>query len=139
MKLRADKPSDILSRHNIKPSYQRIKIYEYLSSHFIHPTVDCIFEDLKDEIPTLSKSTVYNTLKTFVKANLIREINIENLEIRYEFNTKDHGHFKCNNCGNIYDFNIDTEVFLTKELEEFQIDDKNVYFKGLCKNCTNKI
>lgn len=139
MKLRADKPSDILSRHNIKPSYQRIKIYEYLSSHFIHPTVDCIFEDLKDEIPTLSKSTVYNTLKTFVKANLIREINIENLEIRYEFNTKDHGHFKCNNCGNIYDFNIDTEVFLTKELEKFQIDDKNVYFKGLCKNCTNKI
>ncbi len=49
----------------IKPSYQRIKIYEYIFNNNIHPTVDNIYKKLLKEIPTLSKTTVYNTLKLF--------------------------------------------------------------------------
>ncbi|MCB0402432.1 MAG: transcriptional repressor, partial [Flavobacteriales bacterium] len=55
-----------LSSNNIKPSVQRIKIFEYLHENRQHPTVDTIYKDLVGHIPTLSKTTVYNTLKLFV-------------------------------------------------------------------------
>lgn len=50
-----------LSEHRISPSHQRIKILQYLYAEPCHPTVDHIFHHLHKEIPTLSKSTVYNT------------------------------------------------------------------------------
>ena len=50
-----------LQNHNIKPSVQRIAIMNYLIEHRTHPTVDEIYTALSPSIPTLSKTTVYNT------------------------------------------------------------------------------
>jgi Fur family peroxide stress response transcriptional regulator len=128
-----------LKNRKIHPSYQRIKVLEYLNKNQCHPTVDQIFKDLKSEIPTLSKSTIYNTLNLFLKSRLIREINIEDNEIRYDIITKNHGHFKCENCGKIFNFSIDFNSFKTEELSGFKITDKNLYFKGICPNCLSNI
>ena len=56
-----------LKNHDIKPSYQRMKIFQYLLDNHVHPTVDTIYKALCPEIPTLSKTTVYNTLNLFVE------------------------------------------------------------------------
>ena len=58
-----------LKEHNIKPSYQRMKIFQYLLDNHNHPTVDTIYKALCTEIPTLSKTTVYNTLNLFIQQN----------------------------------------------------------------------
>ena len=87
------------------------------------------------EIPTLSKTTVYNTLKKLVEEDLVRVITIEGNETRYDINTEDHGHFKCENCKAIFDFNVNMNTLLVKGLEDFKISNKNVYFKGFCPNC----
>ena len=58
MKLHIENVGEYLKSHDIKPSYQRIKIFEYLVEHKNHPTVDMIYKALVDEIPTLSKTTV---------------------------------------------------------------------------------
>jgi len=128
-----------LKNRKVRPSYQRIKVLEYLNKNQCHPTVDQIFKDLKSEIPTLSKSTIYNTLNLFLRSGLIREINIEDNEIRYDIITKNHGHFKCENCGKIFNFSIDFNSFKTEELSGFKIIDKNVYFKGICPGCLSNI
>lgn len=129
-----------LSDKNIKPSLQRIKILEYLRAHHNHPTADQIYLELRDEIPTLSKATIYNTLNLFLEAKLVRLINIEDNEMRYDSLLYNHGHFKCINCGRIYDFQLNSDVFEGMELERFQIMDKNVYYKGMCPDCLdNKI
>jgi len=124
-----------LLKHSLKPSHQRVKIYEYLALHFVHPNADQVYDSLKKEMPTLSRSTVYSTLKAFVQADLLREITIEENEIRYEFNLQDHGHFKCRQCGEIYDFAIDLQGFTSDYLNGFQIMNRNVYFQGICKAC----
>jgi len=49
-----------LKEKGISPSVQRLKVYEYIMSHRNHPSVDMIYDDIKNEIPTLSKTTVYN-------------------------------------------------------------------------------
>jgi len=130
-----DNLSEVLTNRGLKSSHQRLKILEYLANNPCHPTADRILQDMKDELPTLSKSTVYKTLNSFVEANLLRELTIEDREIRYEYNLEDHGHFKCEECGEIYDFKIDFNLFKAEELNGFKINDRNIYFKGVCKSC----
>jgi len=126
-----------LTKRKIRSSYQRIKILEYLVNNKSHPSADQIFDDLRVEIPTLSKSTVYNTLNSFMEAKLARVISIEGNETRFDIIMENHGHFKCESCGTIYDFTIDIDSFLSIELSNFIINDKNVYFKGICPKCVS--
>ena len=139
MKLLFKDLSAELKNRKVRPSYQRIKVLEYLNKNQCHPTVDQIFKDLQSEIPTLSKSTIYNTLNLFLKSGLIRVINIEDNETRYDIITKNHGHFKCESCGKIFNFSIDFNSFKTEELSGFKIIDKNLYFKGICPKCLSNI
>ncbi len=96
-----------LSENNIKPSLQRMKIFEYLHVNRNHPTVDMIYSCLSKEIPTLSKTTVYNTLNLFVENDVAITVAIEDNELRYDSTTKDHAHFKCIKCEIIYDIEMD--------------------------------
>ena len=124
-----------LKDKNIRLSHQRLKVLEYLIKHPCHPTVDNIYMNLKQDIPTLSKTTIYNTLNSLVEAGIIRLITIEENEVRYDIITRNHGHFKCEICGSIYNFYIDIDSFETRDLNNFKINDKNVYFKGTCPRC----
>ncbi len=128
-----------LKEKTINLSYQRLKVLEYLADDHCHPSVERIFSDLHKEIPTLSKTTVYNTLRVLIDAGLVRVITIEDNETRYDIETQNHGHFKCNHCDTIYDFFVDIDKFCPEELKNFKIEDKSVYFKGVCSRClTNK-
>ena len=135
MKLTFAELSTELVKKNLRPSHHRIKILEYLLDKQGHPSVDQIFNDLHKEIPTLSKSTVYNTLNLFITARLVRMLTIEENETRYDLIVDKHGHFKCESCGTIYDFKINIDDFIADELSDFQINDQDVYFKGICPSC----
>jgi Fur family transcriptional regulator, peroxide stress response regulator len=124
-----------LKTKNIRLSHQRLKVLEYLTLNLCHPTVEQIYNSLHSEVPTLSKTTVYNTLNSLTEAGLVRIINIEDNETRYDIRTNNHGHFKCKSCKNIFDFDIDIDKFSTYELNDFEVNDKNVYFKGICPKC----
>ena len=124
-----------LKAGKIHLSHQRLKVLEYLVQNQCHPTVDQIFTSLHKEISTLSKTTVYNTLRVLAEAGMVRVITIEDNEARYDITTEDHGHFKCESCGKIYDFKIDADALVTGDLDHFKIKDKNIYFKGVCPRC----
>lgn len=130
-----EKLKDELKNRNIQLSYHRLKVLEYLVYNQIHPTVDKIFTDLQKEIPTLSKTTIYNTLKILVDEGLVRTITIEDNEIRYDIIVETHGHFKCESCGDIFNFKVDIDNCEFENLTDFQIHDKSVYFKGICPKC----
>lgn len=131
--------SEYLKMNGIKPSFQRIKIFEYLMNTTAHPTVDTIYRALIDEIPTLSKTTVYNTLNLFVEKEIALLITIEDNEARYDADTSIHGHFKCDHCGQVLDFRVEMDDVAIAELEGFQIDQKHIYYKGVCNNCMNTL
>ena len=123
---------------HITPSQPRLLILKYLIENQCHPTVDQIFNALRPEIPSLSKATVYNTLNAFIEAKLVRPLNIEDKETRYDIVMENHGHFKCSACGDIINFAVDIDRFVADDLREFRITAKNVYFEGLCPACINK-
>lgn len=127
-----------LQRKNIRPTYPRIKVLEYLAAKMSHPTVDEIYSYLVKKIPTLSKTTVYNTLKIFVDAGLAKIVAIEENELRYDVIMHKHGHFKCESCEKIYDFALDIEALQAEELTHFKIKEKNVLFYGICPQCNKE-
>ena len=124
-----------LISHNIKPSYPRIKIFEYLVKWENHPTVEEIYLHLVKEIPTLSKTTVYNTLDLLVQSNLARLLSIEDHEARYDADVSSHGHFKCIRCGRINDFCLDAAALQCSSLAGYSVYEHHFYVKGLCPEC----
>lgn len=125
----------VLKEKNIMPSLQRIRILDFLLANQIHPTVDTIYQELGAVIPTLSRTTVYNTLSLFKEKEIIKEVLIEENEIRYDLRTSFHGHFKCLECGSIYDFSIEKIMDSLDEDSSISILERDVYYKGVCKEC----
>ncbi len=135
MELKIKDVGEYLKSHGIKPSYQRIKIFEYLSKHRNHPTVDMIYRALVSQIPTLSKTTVYNTLNTFIEKKIAVIILIEENETRYDADTSIHGHFKCEKCLKVYDLSVDLTNLEIPDLETHQVNEHHFDFKGICGDC----
>jgi Fur family transcriptional regulator, peroxide stress response regulator len=125
-----------LQRCGIRASHQRILIYEYLQNHRTHPTVDTIYSEMSKAMPSLSRTTVYNTLKAFARHGLVSTITIEENENRYDIDTSDHGHFKCSDCGGLYDFDVSNENLRVSGLNGFRTKQRHIYFRGTCDRCT---
>ncbi len=127
---------EILRAHGVKPSFQRMKIYNYIMKNRNHPVVDTIYNALVSEIPTLSKTTVYNTLNIFKEKNLVQAVTIEDNELRYDGNITKHGHFKCTKCNCITDFEINLDKLNTaKSLDKYKIQTYNINYTGVCNKC----
>jgi len=125
-----------LKGKGITPSLHRIRILEYLLNTKSHPTADCIHQSLIEKIPSLSKTTVYNTLKYFLSNNLIQSLTIDETEVRYDADLSFHAHFKCNHCGSLYDIedsNMNPECLTA--IGGHKILEYHLYLKGICKKC----
>lgn len=135
------KPYDRLLEYGIKPSMQRIAIMEYLMEHRTHPSADEIYTELSSSMPTLSKTTVYNTLKLFAEQGAALMLTIDDRNANFDADTSQHAHFLCKKCGKIFDLSLSHEA---KVVEGLQMDGHEVlemhyYYKGICKKCLNDI
>jgi Fe2+ or Zn2+ uptake regulation protein len=138
-KVPIDTLKDILISKDIKPSVQRLKILEYIIDSKSHPSVDEIFGALQPLIPTLSKTTVYNTVKNLTDKGLLTTIKIESGELRYDYFEKPHSHFKCRICGNIYDiFDENDNILDIKEIDGHKVEKVYLCYEGVCKKCLKK-
>lgn len=133
----AETASSLLRAHGVKPSLQRVGVLAHLLAQRSHPTVESIYRDLLPGMPTLSKTTVYNTLGVLLDAGLVRVVHIEDNETRYDAELAEHGHFKCERCGRIYDFDVDMASLARSVPEGFRVAARNVYLHGLCRACQN--
>ncbi|GBU10672.1 transcriptional repressor [Erysipelotrichaceae bacterium] len=126
----------ILRQKKIRPSYLRIKVLEYFFKHHNHPSVNMIYEELQGTIPTLSKTSVYNTLNLFDQNKIIESLGATENEQRYDlYRSKPHAHFYCEVCGDIYDVNLDIDAQLGNAFSDFEIKSHSLQFKGICPKC----
>lgn len=119
----------------VKPSYLRTRILEYMLNYRNHPTVDMIYQALAPEIPTLSRTTVYNTVKLFLEKGLVQRIGIDEQELRYDADTGIHAHFRCEKCGMILDLPVDPDAVSIKYPDNLKVNEVQYYLIGLCGRC----
>lgn len=131
-----EKFEEYLEKHGIKSSKQRLLIFDHLFKNHNHPTADNIYTALSQTMPNLSKTTVYNTLNLFVSKGIARIVNIEEKEARFDADTSTHGHFKCKNCGGLFDVMLLGELPISG-FDQFNIEEFQINLKGYCKICSN--
>jgi Fe2+ or Zn2+ uptake regulation protein len=125
----------ILREHDMKPSLYRMKVYQYLVENRNHPNIETIYQELVKEIPTLSKTTLYNIMDLFLEKGVVTLITIDGNEMHYDADVSSHGHFRCSKCQTIYDTVIDPSSLRFKGMEDFKIHKGHVYFWGICPKC----
>jgi Fe2+ or Zn2+ uptake regulation protein len=133
-----DKCTAVLKKCGLKMTAPRLEIMQYLNKHHDHPTAAKIYSELKKKNPSLSRTTVYNTLETLAKHSVLQVIFITENEMRYDCNTQMHHHFVCKACGTIMDINVKCK-FLDEMLNgEHEVQEVHGYFKGICAYCNGK-
>lgn len=131
-----DKIRDKFTRCGLNPSHQRLSIYNHLQSRYDHPTAEMVYYSLIGTMPTLSKTTVYNTLRLFCEHGIASLIHTEDAQMRFDANTSFHTHFKCSKCGRVIDVDVGDKV---KEisLPGFAIESKQLILFGRCNSCAD--
>lgn len=132
---------DQLLEHNIKPSMQRIAIMSYLMEHRTHPSVDEIYTSLSASMPTLSKTTVYNTLRLFSEQGAAQMLTIDERNTHFDADTSLHAHFLCKRCGKISDLHSPEAMKRVEvvRIDGHEVDEIHYYYKGVCKKCLKNI
>lgn len=135
-----DRVLDRLQEHNIKPSMQRIAIMTYLMDHRTHPTVEEIYAALQPTMPTLSKTTVYNTLRVLSEQGAAQMLTIDEHNTCYDADTSLHAHFLCRQCGRVYDLPLSERSMKqqVKQSEGHEVQEIHCYYRGICKTCKEK-
>lgn len=126
---------NILDTNGIRISHQRLLILNYFIDHDnAHPSAEEIYQDLKAVDPIISQATVYNTLNLFKNTKIIRELDFNMASKRFEFTKHVHGHFICESCSLIEDFDVNS-ISLPDSLDAYTISTQEIIYKGLCPKC----
>ncbi len=118
-------------------SSQRRAIIEYLASATSHPSARQIFHEVRKNHPNLSLATVYNTLGVLIRMSLIKVMQFDVTDNRYEPNVTPHINLICTSCGRIEDLEQGVPV-QPEEIREkvgFEVLDSRLEYYGLCAKC----
>jgi Fur family peroxide stress response transcriptional regulator len=117
---------------------QREAILRVLRNTTAHPTADWIYEEVKKEIPNISKGTVYRNLQVLQEDGAVTELNLNGTLSRFEAKQESHYHFRCEQCGRVFD--LDEPV--NNELDErvakrtgLKVLYHQLEFRGICHDC----
>ena len=137
------KPVDTITRlftSGIKPSAQRVAVMDYLCTHYTHPTAEDIYTALAPSLPTLSKTTVYNTLRLLVGSGVVRQLSVGERGACFDANLSPHAHFLCRGCGRVFDLcqSADRPEELARLPEGFAVEQVELVLRGRCADCRQR-
>jgi Fur family peroxide stress response transcriptional regulator len=132
-----EKIIDVLRRKGFRATPQRIAIAQTVLNSKDHPTAEQVFDIVKRSFPSISLSTVYNTLNSMRDVNMIQELAFSNNH-RYDPNTSLHVNLICQNCGDIIDIEnktIENEVEKISMRRGVSITGHRFDIIGICRKC----
>ena len=138
---KADRLSELFKERGVPLTHQRNVIYGSIVDRKDHPTADQVYEKVRDELPNISRMTVYRVLELFVNLGLITKVCHPGVAVRFDPTTDMHHHLICVKCHTLYDvehskgFAIDLPD--TRDIG-FEVMGYSVQFRGLCAACNSE-
>jgi Fe2+ or Zn2+ uptake regulation protein len=127
--------AEFLRSRGIRPSEQRMRIYEALAAVKTHPSADAIYRELSPEMPSLSRTTVFSTLDLFAREGLAQRLALSGSELRYDADVSRHVHFRCRSCGAVSDLHEVRAPAPPKAPSGYLVESSQYYAEGLCPDC----
>ncbi|MBD7970720.1 MULTISPECIES: peroxide-responsive transcriptional repressor PerR [Paenibacillus] len=127
-----------LKTTGVRITPQRHAILNYLMESMGHPTADEIYRALEPQFPSMSVATVYNNLKMFTQAGMVRELTYGDNSSRFDANISEHYHIICEKCGTIKDFSYPSLHDVEEKAAactDFEVHGHRLELYGVCKSC----
>ncbi|HQK99317.1 MAG TPA: Fur family transcriptional regulator [Smithellaceae bacterium] len=132
---------DQLKEKGLKITPQRLAIVDALVDNCKrHPGATLIYNEARKKAKRVSLSTVYATLKEFSENGLIRQLEFDRMENRYDLDLSDHVNLICNRCGKIEDYSI-PEPLEPRDIARkagFIVTDTRMELHGYCRDCLKR-
>ena len=124
-----------------RQTFQKTLTLEAVRTMKCHPTADQVYAFVAEKYPEISRATVYRNLNQLCEAGEIGRVKNPYGADRFDHIAGRHFHFICRKCGSLIDVKL-TDVSHLAELCEAQtgaqVEECNIFFEGLCKNCINR-
>lgn len=117
---------------------QRLAIYKALIIDKTHPNPECVYNNIKPAFPTISLATVYKTLETFEKHNIISVVTPLHETVRYDAEIEHHHHIVCVKCKKVIDIkDPELEKVEIPQIvqQDYQVLDYHIQFNVICSEC----
>jgi Fur family transcriptional regulator, stress-responsive regulator len=133
--------TDLLTRlreRDWRLSAQRRAVAQVLVGEHVHLTAEQVHDLAREQLPEISKATVYNTLNELVAMGELLEVDVIDGPKRYDPNVSEHhDHLVCDGCQTIRDV---PRSGPPPEIEEssrggFLVTGVDLTYRGLCSNC----
>ena len=127
-----------LRSRGFKLTPQRLAVIKYLLGNTSHPSALTIHGDLKKKYPSLSFSTVYNTLNVLEEIGEVQSVYVFSDHLNYDPDVAPHMHFFCHDCKKIHDILLDDVEGVelpAGEMGGHLVRSAQVILKGTCKDC----
>ncbi len=128
----------LLRQHGLQVTAQRIAIVRAVGDR-PHATADEILEAVVDEIGSISRQSVYDSLAAMADKGLIRRIQPAGSPARFEDRVGDnHHHLICRQCSTMFDIDCavgSTPCLVADDDHGFEIDEAEVIYWGHCPEC----
>ncbi|MBW4827545.1 MAG: transcriptional repressor [Clostridiaceae bacterium] len=134
---------EFFKRYGIKNTKQRNIILEILKQAKDPLTAEQIFLESKKLDDSISLSTIYRVLNTFISKGIVVKLTIvkENISM-YELNHTDHEHYlvcmKCNKAIDIGHCPLGVYESSLEDATEFEIVGHKLEMYGYCPECKKK-
>jgi len=123
--------------HKITP--QRLAIVKIIAQSEGHPSVEDIYDQLRNNFPTMSLATVYRNIVTIKSLGEVLELGFPDGSNRYDGHKPyPHPHVICIKCHKIVDPDLDSLDEMEKEVAsetKFKILNHRLDFFGICSEC----
>lgn len=124
--------------HSLSVTPQRLAIYKALLNDKTHPNPECVYKAIKSDFPTISLATVYKTLETFEKHQIINVVTPLHETVRYDAEMDRHHHVVCVKCKKVMDIKdpeLDKINIPTYVSSDNQVLDYNIQINVICQSC----
>lgn len=127
-----------MRKKGLKVTPQRLAIIDVLIElGDSHPGASLIYKKAKKKKKSLSLSTTYATLNEFSRHSIIKTLQFDKMEDRYDGNLEEHINLICERCKKILDYNVPITVDPKRIMKKtgFSITDTRLEYYGLCREC----
>ncbi len=129
--------TELFRTRGLKVTPQRQMLFVLLHGNGVHPTAESLYAAAREQMPTISLRTVYQTLSDLEAMGEIHQLDVGTGSSRFDPNTDAHHHLVCDRCGKVRDLYAEFPGMQVPRgrAQGFAVRSVEVVFRGVCDDC----